>query len=471
VVPQEGWVSVFLADPQFSRSDILRVFNHAQIFLFLGASIITVGVLSAFFSLLRRRFDPLLLWFALFAGLYGLRLELNYQLLWALHLRPAIFQRVVIAIGFLIPIPGFFFFGALNLLGRVGRMLATVTWPVLSGLALATIFLGPRDIFRVINNTFVIAALVVLVFSLVRLGRSSPDITLVRRGLFVFIACALYDNVTMFIGRYDNIEPFSFVVLLACLGIVAGRRALANEQQLLVIQKELEIARQIQLSILPSSFPASRNFHITARYLPMTSVAGDFYDFFAMADQEAGLLIADVSGHGVPAALIASMVKLAANTQQANAERPSQVLHGMNRILFGNTQSQFVTAGYVYLNASSQELRYSAAAHPPMLLLRKGEVTSISENGLMLAAFDFATYTTITHAIEPDDRLILYTDGLLEATNAHQEEFGSERLHALVRETANLGGAEAADKIVSSILQWSSIQNDDLTVLLCDFTV
>jgi sigma-B regulation protein RsbU (phosphoserine phosphatase) len=376
----------------------------------------------------------------------------------------------VIAIGFLIPIPGFFFFGSLNLLGRVARVLATVSWPVLSFLALATLFLGPSDIFRVINNVFVIAAFVVVVFALVRIGKSSPDITLIRRGLFVFIACVIYDNVTMFVGRYDNIEPFSFVILLACLGIVAGRRALANEQQLLVIQKELEIARQIQLSILPSSFPASKNFHITARYLPMSSVAGDFYDFFVTADHEAGLLIADVSGHGVPAALIASMVKYAATSQQANAERPAQVLHGMNRILYGNTQSQFVTAGYVYLNASTQELRYSAAAHPPMLLLRKGKVTSITENGLMLAAFDFATYTTITHAIESDDRLILYTDGLLEATNVHQEEFGPERLHTLVRETANLGGAEAADRIVSSIQQWSSTQNDDLTVLLCDFT-
>jgi phosphoserine phosphatase RsbU/P len=460
-----------LPDPQFARSEVLRVFNHAQIYLFLGASIMTVGILSAFFSLMRRRFDSLLLWLALFAVLYGLRLEMNYQLLWALYLRPPIFQRIVIATGFLVPIPAFFFFRALNLLGLVGHIIAAVIWPVLSCLALATLLIGPRDIFRDINNTFVIAALIVVVFALVGVGPGSPDITLIRRGLFLFIAFALYDNVTMFVGRYDNIEPFSFVILLACLGIVAGRRALANEQQLLVIQKELEIARQIQLSILPVSFPASRSFHITARYLPMTSVAGDFYDFFVMGDHEAGLLIADVSGHGVPAALIASMVKLAATTQQANADRPSQLLDGMNRILCGNTQSQFVTAGYVYLNATLQELRYSAAAHPPMLLLRNGTVTSITENGLMLAAFDFATYTTITHAIQPGDRLILYTDGVLEATNIHDEEFGPDRLHALVRETASLTDVEAADKIISSIQQWSATQNDDLTVLLCDYRI
>jgi len=119
---------VYIPDPQFAGSDVLRVFNHAQIYLFLGSAITTAGLLAAAFLLLRRRFDALLLWFALFAILYGVRLEMNYQLLWALGLRPVAFQRVVIAIGFLIPIPAFFFLRELNLLGRVGRILATIVW-------------------------------------------------------------------------------------------------------------------------------------------------------------------------------------------------------------------------------------------------------------------------------------------------------------------------------------------------------
>jgi len=94
---------------QFARSDVLRVFNHAQIYLFLASAIITVGLLAASFSLLRRRFDALLLWFALFAILYGVRLEMNYQLLWTLGLRSIAFQRFVIAIVFLVPIPTLFY--------------------------------------------------------------------------------------------------------------------------------------------------------------------------------------------------------------------------------------------------------------------------------------------------------------------------------------------------------------------------
>lgn len=458
-----------LPDPQFARSDVLRVFNHAQIYLFLGSCITTVGLLAAALSLLRRRFDALLLWFALFAILYGVRLEMNYQLLWALGLRPIAFQRLEIAIDFLIPIPGFFFLRELNLIGRVGRVLAAIVWPVAISLAVLTLFLGPQASLRAINNTFIVAVFVVVFVALIRIGAGSSDIALTRRGLFVFIAGVLVDNITGIFGHYYNVEPFGFMILLVLLGIVTGRRTLHDQQELRIIRKELEIAQRIQSSILPSSFPTSKSFRVVTRYCPMSAIAGDFYDFIRANDDEAGLFIADVSGHGVPAALIASMVKLAAATLRVDADNPSRLLHGMNTILCGNTHSQFVTAAYVYLNATTGELRYSAAAHPPMLLLRNGEVIEICENGLMLAAFTFATYATVSHSIRPGDRLLLYTDGLLEAANFRQEEFGTHRLHSLVRETADRPQAEAAHHIISSVQQWSATQDDDLTLLLCDY--
>jgi sigma-B regulation protein RsbU (phosphoserine phosphatase) len=456
-------------DPQFARSDVLRVFNHAQVYLFLGAAIITSGIVSSLFAVLRRRLEPLLLWFALLAVLYGGRLEMNYQLLWALGLRPVGFQRVVIAIGFLVPIPAFFFFRELNLLGRAGRIACAIVWPVASVLAFATLLLGPRSAFRAINNSFVVGALIIMFIALVRTVSEQRDLRVIRRGLLLFIACAVYDNLTMFVGRYDNIEPFGFVVLLICLGVVAARRTLANEQQLSVIQRELEIAQRIQLSLLPVSFPSCRRFQVAARYVPMSSVAGDFYEFLLASDDEAGLLIADVSGHGVPAALIASMVKLAAATQSANVRMPSKLLSGMNDVLCGNTQRQFVTASYVYISAAEGELRYSAAAHPAMLLVREGAIIEIVENGLMLAAFKFATYETLSYPIRAGDRFVLYTDGVVEAPDANDAEFGKDRLCSLLRDTANLPGGEALDHLISSIQQWSPEPKDDVTLLICDY--
>jgi sigma-B regulation protein RsbU (phosphoserine phosphatase) len=266
-----------------------------------------------------------------------------------------------------------------------------------------------------------------------------------------------------------RIEPYGFVAFLGALGYVAARQTLERDQQLGEIQKELEIARRIQLSILPEKFPPSANFRVAARYVPMTSVAGDFYDFIIADDKSAGLLIADVSGHGVPAALIASMVKLAATAQRANADDPSAVLSGMNAALLGNTQNQFVTAAYVHLNSDSRELRYSAAAHPAMLLLRGGKVREVLENGLMLAAFAFATYSTAVQQLEAGDRLLLYTDGIVEASNASGEFFGQEALEALLCQTAAIAPNDAANQIISAVQQWAVSQNDDLTVVVCDY--
>jgi sigma-B regulation protein RsbU (phosphoserine phosphatase) len=164
------------------------------------------------------------------------------------------------------------------------------------------------------------------------------------------------------------------------------------------------------------------------------------------------------------------MVKVAATSQRANAADPARLLAGMNAILCGNTQDQFVTAAYVYLDSQSQDLRYSAAGHPAMLLLRGGEVREIAENGLILAVFDFAMYTNVAFPLEPGDRLLLYTDGVVDAANALGDFFGQDALSALLRQTAELPPSDAADRIIAAVQQWSATQDDDLTVLVCDYS-
>jgi sigma-B regulation protein RsbU (phosphoserine phosphatase) len=457
-------------EPEFARSEVLRIFNESQLYIIIGSAIATMGLIAAAFSLLRRRRDPLLLWLTVFAVLYGARLILGWQMVWPLGLHPPIFQRFVIALGFLIPIPALFFFRSLKLLDHAAERVTLILVPVEVVLAVATFFVGPNATLQMVNNALVLFALAFLVISLLRNKSHSPDVKPIRIALFLFIASAVYDNVGGLTGNDYSSVPFSVLILLGALGFVAARRTLANEQQLSIIQKELEIARRIQLSILPDTFPASTRFRVAARYLPMTTVAGDFYDFLVANDNEAGLLIADVAGHGVPAALIASMVKFAATTQRPSAADPAGLLHGMNQTLCGHTQNQFVTAGYVYLNAETRELRYSAAGHPPMLLLRNGQVTELTENGLMLAAFDFARFTTLTHAIEPGDRIVLYTDGLPEAANDAKEEFGPARLRAEVERTDGLSPKDAIDSILASIQAWSAEQDDDCTILICDYT-
>jgi len=467
---------MYALDPQLTASEVLRVFHQDEPYLFLGAAFTTTGILAAAFSVLRRKLDPLLIYFALFAILYGQRLWIEAGLLNLLVPQSEVFHRLREVISFIVPIPGFLFFEAAGLLPRGGRVVGYFLGAILGLLAILTLALGSSHVYHQINNIVVIGALLTLtaqhVFAAVtsKDGTShTRDFAVVRRGLLIFIAFALWDNIAGAFNHSSKVEPYGFVIFLGALGYVAARQTLERDQQLGAIQKELEVARRIQLSILPGDFPSSLNFSVAARYVPMTSVAGDFYDFVVANDTQAGLLIADVSGHGVPAALIASMVKLAATSQRTEASDPASLLAGMNGALCGNTQSQFVTAAYVYLDSEAGELRYSAAGHPPMLLLRGGQVSEITENGLILAAFDFATFTNAAQPLQPGDRLLLYTDGIVEAANVAGDFFGTEALIDVLKKSVHLAPSDAADHVIQMIQKWSRTQDDDWTVLICDY--
>jgi phosphoserine phosphatase RsbU/P len=144
------------------------------------------------------------------------------------------------------------------------------------------------------------------------------------------------------------------------------------------------------------------------------------------------------------------------------------LLAGVNEALCGSTQGQFVTAAYVYLDADKGEFCYAAAGHPPMLLLRRGQVCPIEENGLMLGFFSSAAYTSTKQTLAKGDRLLLYTDGVVEAANSDEEEFGQERLGKLLVSSAGMTVEETADLIFSTVQGWAATQMDDLTVVVCD---
>lgn len=448
---------------------VLHLFHQDAPLLFLGASFVAVGFVAAGFAAIRWKLDRLLTYFSIFAVLYGARLWIQSGMVALMLSGSALYPRLSAAINYVIPVPAVLFLDATGLLPRFGRWAGYLLVVVGTLLTFATILFGPASLFGLINNVTVIVALSVLVLQFIRPAKGDRDVVVIRTGMLIFVAAALADNLVGLARRPLKIEPYGFAAFLVALGYVAARRTVARDQQLGDIQKELEVARRIQLSILPQDFPASRNFRVAARYVPMTAVAGDFYDFLVAEDNHAGLLIADVSGHGVPAALIASMVKLAATAQRAHAADPSTLLAGMNSALFGNTQNQFVTAAYVHLDSKAQELRYSAAGHPPMLLLRDGQVSEVTENGLMLAAFDFATYSTVAHRLKSGDRLLLYTDGIVEAESSSGEFFGQNALAAILQETAKFSPRDAADRIIAAVERWAASQDDDLTVLVCDY--
>jgi serine phosphatase RsbU (regulator of sigma subunit) len=281
------------------------------------------------------------------------------------------------------------------------------------------------------------------------------------------------------VGAVDYVhKPFSAAVVKARVRshilLREARAQLSN--QLLAINTELEMARQIQLSILPHAIPKVQGLDIAARYIPMTSVAGDFYDFIVVDEKRIGILVADVSGHGMPAALISSMLKIALSAQSGCAPDPARVLTGLNQALYGKFQGHFVTAAYVLVDTEKGSLRYAGAGHPPLILKDQsaGVTLEFVENGLFLGFFPEAAYTSVEIPFNKGDWAVLYTDGILETTNLTEEQFGIDRFKLFLQSNHDMSAGEFVDRSLDELSRWSDRASgrepeDDLTLLAVHF--
>jgi len=268
------------------------------------------------------------------------------------------------------------------------------------------------------------------------------------------------------VGAVDYIhKPFSPAVVQARVRTHLVLRGIREQlaRQLLMIRKELETARQIQLSILPAEVPKMEGLDIAARYIPMSSVAGDFYDFIVVDEKHLGILVADVSGHGMPAALIASMLKIALAAQVTHAADPAQVLLGLNQALCGKFQHHFVTAAYLFVDMLKQTLTYAGAGHPPLLLWGSSSegVRAVVENGLFLGKFPQATYSSVELPLRAGDWGLLYTDGIPETTNHSEVEFGTDHFKQFLETNESTSADHFADRLLEELSLWSARDSGD----------
>jgi sigma-B regulation protein RsbU (phosphoserine phosphatase) len=281
------------------------------------------------------------------------------------------------------------------------------------------------------------------------------------------------------VGAVDYIhKPFSPAVVQARVRTHLVLRGIREQlaSQLKTIRGEMDTARQIQLSILPREIPAIKGLDIAARYIPMTSVAGDFYDFIPIDEKRIGILVADVSGHGMPAALISSMLKIALDGQIKCASDPASVLAGLNRALCGKFKGHFVTAAYIFVDTEKQSLRYAGAGHPPLILRDQSAAATrdFVENGLFLGFFPEATYTSVELPFKPGDWGVLYTDGILETTDLSGEEFGVGRFKDFLESNHDLSAGQFVDRFLDELSRWSDAASgrepeDDITLMAIHF--
>jgi len=455
--------------------------------LILGCAVGTVGLLALLVSLLRgRRVDPLLASFGCFALLYGIREVLDTGIVATHGLSALQLGWATTLITYVVPIPAWIFF---SLLFGAERRSLLYWWPrvvtLFAIVAVATdLWRGvPGTLSRHPNNMLVIAGLLVAAFALLKRRRHLvADLPWLLAGFAIFGAFVLNDNLVsmrLLPWRWSQ-ESIGLSALLACLGVIAGRGSLRKERQLAAIESELETARTIQASLLPSAAPTLAGLRIASRYLPSSAVGGDLYDFLtAPGHPGVGVLVADVAGHGVPAALIASMVKVAAASQRACLEQPAHLLERMQAALFGSLKRGFVTAAYLHVDAAAGRLVAACAGHPPPILVReavagKPETVEVGASGPILGRFREANFAQASLELAAGDRLVVYTDGLIEAPNEAGEVFGERRLRDFLSRSRSLSAEELCDALLAELRRWTAAQGplalpDDLTLVVVDF--
>jgi serine phosphatase RsbU (regulator of sigma subunit) len=187
------------------------------------------------------------------------------------------------------------------------------------------------------------------------------------------------------------------------------------------------------------------------------------------------VLVADVMGHGVPAALVASMVKVAVSTRLALTCEPASIIEGLNTTLFNEAREQYVTALYLHLDPANRVGQYASAGHPPGLVWRRRSqaLEKLNGTGLLLGVRPNESYTTCEVSFEAGDRLLLYSDGLVEAENAEGVSFGKAALPAFIQEKQNLRAEKFVDLLLNEVLRWSrgismNGQEDDITIIVID---
>jgi sigma-B regulation protein RsbU (phosphoserine phosphatase) len=342
------------------------------------------------------------------------------------------------------------------------------------------VFAGSNDKLMPYNHLLAACSLLVLVtvVAVPRLSRKflvlpSETNRLLAAGTLAFAMEALYVNLARPLGYQTPhiLDMLGFAVLLFSFGYVALQIVFASERRLLSIENELAIAREIQTSILPRSSPQLKNLRITAAYRPMTAVAGDFYDFILVDGNRVGVFVADVSGHGVPAALIAAMVKVALQSVVSCAHDPREVLRGLNRILSGQFHDQFVTAAYLWFDSENRKALYAAAGHPPLIRWRGSKLERIESNGIVFGVMPDPDYPVCEMPVSPGDRFLLYTDGMIEPENVSGESFGDHKLEEVVHKYQSSPPSKLLDQLLSEIRRWqpaSMAQQDDITLIAID---
>jgi serine phosphatase RsbU (regulator of sigma subunit) len=241
------------------------------------------------------------------------------------------------------------------------------------------------------------------------------------------------------------------------------------------IRADLEHARSIQQGLLPQDISDTSHFSVGARYLSADAVGGDYYDIFTINPGLYGIIVADVSGHGVASALIMSMAKVLLKTFSTNEPSPQKTLEKINETFLSEIKTDhFVTIFYATLDTINKKLHYTSAGHCPIIFINKIKKTyeTIKADGLFMGVFpDMMLSEACFDYVHGETRLVLYTDGIIESKKKDDEMYGMHRLEAVSLKSIDSNPRESVDIILNDMKNFcgdKSVPEDDITLLVID---
>lgn len=310
-------------------------------------------------------------------------------------------------------------------------------------------------------------------FSVIYLGlRSVLCVPLSVKGIVIGIIY-LDNRLVKGVFTSSDLHLLSAIADIAAIAIENARLyQLAIEKAKL--ERELQIARQVQISLLPKENPKHLGWEFSALWQPSRQVSGDFYDFIRLGQDQLGLIIADVTDKGVPAALFMALVHTILRASIRKPATASVDISRANRLICAeSTLDYFVTVFYAGLDLKSGQMTYVNAGHPPPFWCRSGGkvgVLPLQNTGMALGIESNAAYAQCTIQLDPGDFILGYTDGVTEACNKNQELFGENRLASMIVECIDLKPTEMLNRILHCANNWSenTEYGDDITLLLAN---
>lgn len=267
----------------------------------------------------------------------------------------------------------------------------------------------------------------------------------------------------------DDIEVLQFFADAAAISL---QKAMLHRQLLEqeLIRKQLETAREVQSRLFPRSAPSLAGYDIVGICLPADEIGGDYFDYIPLSRTRLGLAVADVSGHGIPSALVMTAFRALLRTKARGKASPARMVTMINRLLPEFTgNNHFVTVLYTILDAPTGDLTFVSCGHPlPLMVRSDGEVNTLEPHNAALGIFESMQFIEETDHLAVGDILALYTDGLVELMNQQGNAFGTQRLVKILRDNQGNDSAALINKVIEAAQVYSDSTSfrDDLTLVI-----